>query len=271
MCEHKSSNRTYVKRKELCFPLGGGETADLEDHNVPIDKNHILEELIHALNTSISPSSFCKNLVHGLLIQEQSFAAHILYLGDNSRIQLLGCYGYTEEQSSALESSVWSDSPAAQTIRSKQSLGFESVNHDGSGTRSHHVVIPFMDGSVPIGCLGLEFAKPYDPEILGDVFQGLFNLIGIAAINRFANRDLRQSDDFGTRGSSEIQPELVLSKRQLVVLGGMRDELSNAQIAAALHLSESSVKQETVRLFRALGVKNRAEARRIALDRLVIR
>ena len=237
---------------------------------MPIDKNQILEELILALNAASNPNAFCKNLVHGLLIQDQAFAAHLLYLGDNSRIQVLGAYGYGDRETTELESSVWSDSPAAQTIRNKKSMGFESESSNDSGSRSYHVVIPFLDSKVPVGCLGLEFAKPYSEEILGEVYQGLFNLTGIAALNRFANRDQRAADEFAARAHQAPAPELVLSKRQLVVLGGMRDELSNAQIAEQLHLSESSIKQETVRLFRALGVKNRAEARRIALERLVI-
>lgn len=235
-----------------------------------LDKNHFLEELLRALNTSSTPSAFCKNLVHGLLIQEQAFAAHILYLGDSSRIQVLGAYGYTEQQAADLASSVWSDSPAAEAIRTKQSLGFEAEHPDNSGARSHHVVIPFIDSSSPVGCLGVEFAKPFSPEIMGEVFQGVFNLCGVAALNRFAGQVGSSNSDFESPVSQDAKAELALTKRQLVVLSGMRDELSNAQIAEALHLSESSIKQETVRLFRALGVKNRYEARRIALDRLVV-
>lgn len=237
---------------------------------MPLDKNYVLEELLRALNTSTTPSAFCKNLVHGLLIQEQAFAAHILYLGDNSRIQVLGAYGYTEQQTSDLASSVWSDSPAAEAIRTKRSLGFEREHSGAPGVRSHNVVIPFIDASSPVGCLGIEFAKPYAPEIVGEVFQGVFNLCGLAALNRFVRRDGSAVEDLEAPVRLESKSELALTKRQLVVLSGMRDELSNAQIAEAMHLSESSIKQETVRLFRALGVRNRAEARRIALDRLVV-
>ncbi len=255
---------------KLDFLWGGDNIFSTDWLQMAIDKNRILEELILALNAATNPNAFCKNLVHGLLIQEQAFAAHLLFLGDNSRIQVLGAYGYGDRETTELESSVWSDSPAAQAIRNKKSLGFEGENSDGSGSPSYHVVIPFLDSNVPVGCLGLEFAKPYSDDIIGEVFQGLFNLTGIAALNRFANREKPAVEEFAARAQQVPAPELVLSKRQLVVLSGMREELSNAQIAEQLHLSESSIKQETVRLFRALGVKNRAEARRIALERLVI-
>ena len=104
----------------------GGVPLSTDRFKLTIVQNKILEELILALNAASNPNAFCKNLVHGLLIQDQAFAAHLLYLGDNSRIQVLGAYGYGDRQTSELESSVWSDSPAAQTIRNKKSMGFES-------------------------------------------------------------------------------------------------------------------------------------------------
>ena len=51
-----------------------------------------------------------------------------------------------------------------------------------------------------------------------------------------------------------------LSQRQLQVLQGMAGGLTNAEIARELLLSESTIRQETVRIFKALGVPGRIEA-----------
>jgi DNA-binding NarL/FixJ family response regulator len=51
-----------------------------------------------------------------------------------------------------------------------------------------------------------------------------------------------------------------LTSRQVQILELMADGLVNVEIAGQLLLSESTIRQETVRIYRALGVPNRAEA-----------
>jgi DNA-binding NarL/FixJ family response regulator len=47
---------------------------------------------------------------------------------------------------------------------------------------------------------------------------------------------------------------------QLIILSRIQDGLVNLEIAKDLMLSESTIRQETVRIYRALGVGNRQEA-----------
>ena len=55
----------------------------------------------------------------------------------------------------------------------------------------------------------------------------------------------------------------ILSARQKQILELVVDGLSNAQIAARLYLSESTVKQHLRAAYKLLGVKNRTEAARL--------
>ena len=57
-----------------------------------------------------------------------------------------------------------------------------------------------------------------------------------------------------------------LTERQMDILRQMAQGKTNAQIAAEMILSESSIRQETVRIYRALGVGTRAEAARKGLN-----
>ena len=57
-----------------------------------------------------------------------------------------------------------------------------------------------------------------------------------------------------------------LTERQLEILKLMAMGKTNAQIASELILSESSIRQETVRIYRALGVGTRSEAARKGLN-----
>jgi DNA-binding NarL/FixJ family response regulator len=51
-----------------------------------------------------------------------------------------------------------------------------------------------------------------------------------------------------------------LTPRQLRVLGYMSEGMTNAEIAKEIMLSESAIRQETVKIYKALGVKSRGEA-----------
>jgi DNA-binding NarL/FixJ family response regulator len=63
----------------------------------------------------------------------------------------------------------------------------------------------------------------------------------------------------GGSGPTPASPE-DLSDRQLKILSHVQDGQVNLEIAKELMLSESTIRQETVRIYRALGVGNRQEA-----------
>jgi DNA-binding NarL/FixJ family response regulator len=58
----------------------------------------------------------------------------------------------------------------------------------------------------------------------------------------------------------ENAPEAPLTAREREVLGLMAGGSTNKEIAAALHLSPHTIKEHTSSLYRALDVRNRAEA-----------
>jgi DNA-binding NarL/FixJ family response regulator len=59
---------------------------------------------------------------------------------------------------------------------------------------------------------------------------------------------------------SRTAPAVALTEREQQVLLGMSQGKSNGQIGRELYLSEDTVKTHARRLFRKLGVKDRAEA-----------
>jgi DNA-binding NarL/FixJ family response regulator len=60
--------------------------------------------------------------------------------------------------------------------------------------------------------------------------------------------------------SLELEEISALTDRQLRVLDEMAVGKTNGQIARSLNLSESTIKQECVRLFKVLGVSTRQRA-----------
>jgi DNA-binding NarL/FixJ family response regulator len=75
----------------------------------------------------------------------------------------------------------------------------------------------------------------------------------------------------GPRVSAEGTTLVMLTKRELEVLGGMSQGRSNAQIGSDLFLSEDTVKTHARRLFRKVGASDRAQAVAIGLRQGLIR
>jgi DNA-binding NarL/FixJ family response regulator len=100
-----------------------------------------------------------------------------------------------------------------------------------------------------------------------DLIEELFELLEAVTSLSFdlsRNEHSRRTDV----GSPSIQSEL--TSRQLKVLTGIRDGLTNYQIARMLNVSESTVKQESIRIYKFLDVNNRADAVAVALEQGLI-
>jgi DNA-binding NarL/FixJ family response regulator len=67
-----------------------------------------------------------------------------------------------------------------------------------------------------------------------------------------------KSDGFGA--AREVKPELLLTPREIEVLGALAEGLSNKGIARKFDISEHTVKFHIESLFRKLGVRSRSQA-----------
>lgn len=73
--------------------------------------------------------------------------------------------------------------------------------------------------------------------------------------------------DSAIRGVEQAHNDVSLNAREKAVLNAVLDGASNKRIAAALHLSESSVKAALQRLFDKTGVRTRSQLVRLTLEK----
>lgn len=66
--------------------------------------------------------------------------------------------------------------------------------------------------------------------------------------------------------SIALNPAVTLSGREIQVLVGIANGLTNSDIGRVLHLSADTIKTHNQRMFRKLGAKDRAHAVRLAFD-----
>ena len=200
--------------------------------------------------SSTDPADLCRQIVHSDNVPNSVRSCEIFYIDGKSILRSVGSYGINVGKTE--EISAWGDSPLSEAIRTKKLVGGKTEN---LGPEFEIIAIPFIAHGVPVGLMTLLVeGKHFELRYLQAASE-VFSKLGALYL---------ESLDLGTSMNGGIEqapasPE-DLSARQLTILSHIQDGLVNLEIAKELMLSESTIRQETVRIYRALGVGNRHEA-----------
>lgn len=219
------------------------------------------------LANASSASDLCRRLVHSNLTHSQTVGASIFSIDQQAHFQIVGSYGKGIPVNGI---SLWDEHPFARAVRVDSMHAEPALTLDGSELEAY--CLPLTKAGQPVGilCLTLKAGEKWD----------LLSSAALSVVSKITGIWL-DSLSLSTRGTSAItghsqfsSPES-LTERQLTVLRLMAEGKTNAQIAQDLILSESTIRQETVKIYRALGVHARSEAGRRAkhlgiIDRLAI-
>lgn len=222
----------------------------------------------------------------------------IYEVGQDSLLRVLGSFGHGDGKGDLHEKSCLEESPAGQALRAGLPQANFSLS-DGSALRPLRVVDgesgpqvlwPLLTSRRLCGLLQVRFAAEPDASalqrtlsavsppiallvdlegtsVLGPSMDGLFSLAGgssdasprsLRALPGGRRRALTMLDH-PSFGGGEPGPE-DLTQRQREVLQYMSEGMTNGQIARILRFSESTVRQETMAIYRALRVGGRVEA-----------
>ena len=204
-----------------------------------------LDALLFAQNAN----DLCRTVVHGGFTGVETHGCHIYVLDHSSNLKQVAGYGLAHE-AAVEEVSAWDDSPVAACIRDKD-LVFRAATKE---TGRSLICIPFLKDSTPVGCVCLTVSDGVKgiPEI-----PGLLTVVSKLGALYLETSGVKGTARKETSASSNGED---LTKRQIQILEMMAEGMSNVEIAREMLLSESSIRQETVRIYRALGVGGRAEA-----------
>lgn len=124
--------------------------------------------------------------------------------------------------------------------------------------RSAVVIAPLNRVTIPEQVLILTFSQPLPENPASEPFvRAVVSLLELR-LAMMGGTDLRRgADENGEEHTS-------LSERQMLVLHGIRDGMTNRSIAEHLGFSESTIRQETLRIYQALGVNSRGDAVSVA-------
>lgn len=202
---------------------------------------------------------------------------------DDGYLEVLGWFGYPREVVEAYRRmSLFDDVPLTQAARLRQPVAlfsgqdvqrdYPDLVQDVMGTSAHTpgalIAVPMVSDLGTIGVLGMSFPDAIDPNgetlpaltalspLLG-LYVELTTPPGPASPRPLTGR--APAEDDGQEASPTLDGN-GLSKRQLRVLSMLAKRMSNREIALALDYSVSTIRLDTMAIFRYLGVEGRREA-----------
>jgi DNA-binding CsgD family transcriptional regulator len=252
--------------------------------------SRIMFEMVRFLMTKPTSDQVAQQLVLGLMNEHHSKGAVISVFEQDGTLRVLGSFGMsplTLKASSDL--SLWDASPMTDALRHGEPVILptaEAVEQRypwlGNQQNPHEPLAtwPLALPSERIGAVEVIFSESPDPERLRADVAGVAAILALyfsLVSKRPAGPEVVDSPRIagnghsgshgGNRSTLDAEDPRVaraLSERQMQILALMAKGLTNGQIAARVGFSESTVRQETMAIYRFLNVGGRHEAVRIA-------
>jgi DNA-binding CsgD family transcriptional regulator len=233
--------RTYIWLRRIVIALADHETSSSE----------VMHDLTVLLVDSKTPYSYVRSCATHSLFGKHALGAELFVINADASLNSLAAFGrslYVSEQ----RLSLWDQNPISEAARTGlPTNGTELIKETGSEV--YYYCYPFSSSAHTIGVMVMIKSSPYEVT-LGKQDQRTASMFGGLWLERMGTASQKT---LAAEPHGELEE---LSSRQQVVLEMIAKRSTNAKIADALGLSESTIRQETVKIYRKLAVPNRTEA-----------
>jgi DNA-binding CsgD family transcriptional regulator len=219
-------------------------------HSEPAAAFKLFQTAMDLVINAASAQDLCRKLVHSDLVCGIVRGAFIYHLNDRSNLIEAAGYGAPFIEG-VTEISGWDENPASHAIRTKQQV-FTRMSHPA--TEVAVVAVPFIKESIPTGACVLVLNKETKATPIPHEITPALGKLGAYFLE---TRGLTPNPILSEKARQAVEE---LTTRQVTILSLMGDGLTNAEIGHRVLLSESTVRQETIRIYRALVVTGRMEA-----------
>lgn len=213
-------------------------------------KNWIVDA-IDVINQSTSAQDYCRRLTLHPTLGTGMRGNHVFALTSTGKFKLMGGFGHypfpSDAEFSQLKSSLLSRSVSSRSI--------ERETVDTAEGAMDIQAVPGLKGGTPNGvivtCFDVGTGGTESFEMDPEQVQAYYLTLGLFI----------SASGFGAIDAAEREPtNRPLTDRQYAILVGMAEGKTNLQMASEMHVSESMIKQETVKIYRSLGVATRQQA-----------
>ena len=193
-----------------------------------------------------SVEELCTRLVHDEFTEGVIQGAHAYSV--SSEMDLIFEVGYGRRPIPLLKKvSAWEETALALSLRTKTSI-FEA------GFDESLLTVPLLRNRVPVACLLLNLESSVQESPLSEPSLQLLSKIAGFLVDTKPIRIKRDSD------RRNMQQDKQLPQRQVAILELVSKGLTNGQIGKEFSLSESTVRQETIKIYKFLDAHSRTEA-----------
>jgi DNA-binding CsgD family transcriptional regulator len=222
--------------------------SDIDEALAAVDAElERIECLIDLVVSCRSAKELCQRLVHDSFTQSIVKGAHVYAITDTLDIAYRVGYGRPSPAQAALNSAWEQESQIARAIREKRPI-FEA----NSGTAQ--LALPLIIDRVPSACLLLLFEQSVTENPIAGLRYKMLTKIAAFFVEVMPTNNAQRV--LVKKSEEQIQ----LNERHIDILQLAANGLKNHEIGKRLSLSESTVRQETIKIYKILGVKGRSEA-----------
>jgi DNA-binding CsgD family transcriptional regulator len=255
---------------EATEPEAGGPSPYRRRRDDLMNSKTMLD-MVRFLMSRPSGDQIAQHLVLNLLNGHQPRTAVISLFGADGSLHAVGAFGMSGPSLEPYRTlSLWDSSPMSDAVRGGEPIVLRTVEEVeerypwlGSKETPYEpmAVWPLSLPSQRVGAVQISFTANPDSDSLplgareGDERSGLVPALSLV--------EGLPAEDAAGQAFRRPAPG-ALSDRQLRILGLMAKGLTNSQISKRVGFSESTVRQETMAIYRYFGVGGRREAVRLA-------
>ncbi len=207
----------------------------------------IVKDVVDLVVSSQSIQDLCRKFVHEDFAHGMIQGSYIYSINTSLDIVLEIGYGKTTNKVRPVASAWEEDCPLASCVKNKTPV----FRQDGENC---HLAIPLLRENIPIACLMLVLDSNCSSNPISEVTFEVVSKIGAFFVETKPTRDAQKA---ARRPENSMG---ALTQRQRRILQLASEGLTNAAIGKEVSLSESTVRQETIRIYRALEATGRLEA-----------
>lgn len=225
-----------------------------------------MSDLIAFLAERPTPDQVAQFLVLQSLKEFGPRAALICIFFSDGSVHAVGSFGLPQDAVRGVQRrSLWDDTPAVNAIREGNPVirnGATAHKQDFATTKSHidhefpNIAWPLVAGNQRVGSLQIHFSESFDSDGISETLDDLSGLIGLYLVFQNLNHGSAYTEMKQPTHSSLEN----LTDRQMQILQLLAQGMTNPQIAARIGYSDSTVRQETMAIYRHLGVSGRRDA-----------
>jgi len=210
------------------------------------------------LTTNPSTEELLLTLLRDYLSEQQVIAVEVQILGPIENLVLRHSAG------APINGSELKSSESVATLIANESIYSDLAKFGSIYNPRNHLTLTAITVDTSLkGFYLFQHSATYEPSPdSGHYLPALSSLITIYLISKYPR---------GTTASfflgNEIKTESVskLSARQLLIIAGMIDGKTNHELSVLLGFSVSTIRHETMAIFKTLGVSDRKEAAKVAV------